>query len=403
MSRDALMKEVLASPDDDTPRMVLADVLSQAGEPQGELIVVQCELANMAPGDPKRAELVRRERALLKTPELAAQEEKIRAKYPVVPVWKRGFISEVKISADWLKKVGSKLFAELPLLDGLDLGGCAKCYGKLIPELARVKTLTIGMGTSEHVAHLDLPAFANLRELTIRGTPIGKAMDDLCAWKTIKPRILRLPKTSIRDPGARTLAKAKLDLDLLDLRENHVSEAAAAELRAAYGDHLALTDEDLGKAPKKPRAPSTKPKREKYWDKLGLPACVAWASARGLNVASKPKWFAEVYLDVKDEPAGQGYWGNKDSRFHVKVQSPEWNVLFCHAGKTSSIRVREEAFDHGGDPWNLKKGLPELEAIGTLLRSLEKKHDLQFKREHAYVRTNITGAKPILRKWALSL
>ncbi len=397
------MKEVLASPDDDTPRMVLADVLTQAGDPQGELIVVQCQLANLGPADPKRPALVRRERALLKKPELAAQEENIRQKYPVVPVWKRGFISEVKISADWLKKVGSKLFAELPFLEGLDVGGCVKCEGKWPPELTRVKTLSIGMGRSEHIPHLDMKELANVRELTIRGSPIGKAMDDLCAWQVIKPRVLRLPKTSIKDPGASTLAKAKLDLDVLDLRENNVSDAAVAELRATYGDRLVMTDADLGKAPKKPRAPSSKPKAEKFWDKLGMPACVAWAAARGLNVAAKPQWFAEVYLDVVDEPARQGYWSDRDTRFHIKVQSPEWSVLFCHANKESYVRVREEAFDHGGDPWKLKAVLPELEAVGTLLRSLEKKTKVQFKREHAYVRTNITGGKPILRAWALSL
>jgi uncharacterized protein (TIGR02996 family) len=259
MSRDALMKEILAAPDDDTPRLVFADVLTQEGDPQGELIVVQCALAKLAPSDPKRAELVKRERALLRKPELVAQDEALRQEFPIVPRWRRGFISEIGISADWLKKLGTKVFAAVPLLDALDLAGCATCDRALLRELARVRTLTIGMGRSEHIAHLDDPAWKNLRELTIRGTPIGKAMVDLCGWKTIKPRVLRLPKTSIKDTGARDLAAAKLDVDILDVRENPIGEEGGAALRSAYGDRLVLTDADIGKAPPaKKQAPAKK-------------------------------------------------------------------------------------------------------------------------------------------------
>jgi uncharacterized protein (TIGR02996 family) len=42
---DALVAAVLAAPDDDGPRLVLADYLIERGDPRGELIVVQCKLA----------------------------------------------------------------------------------------------------------------------------------------------------------------------------------------------------------------------------------------------------------------------------------------------------------------------------------------------------------------------
>lgn len=42
---DALMTAVIAAPDEDAPRMVLADYLIERGDPRGQLIVVQCKLA----------------------------------------------------------------------------------------------------------------------------------------------------------------------------------------------------------------------------------------------------------------------------------------------------------------------------------------------------------------------
>jgi hypothetical protein len=301
------------------------------------------------------------------------------------------------------KNFGAYLLANQPMLEALDVGGCLKCFGKLGPELARMTKLTIGMGRSEHIPHLDLKELKHVRELVLDGTPICKAMDELVAWKTLKPRILRLPKTSIKDSGAKTLAAAKLDLDLLDVRANPIGADGAAALRAAYGDRVWLTDDDAGKPAKPARKPSSKPKQETYWDALGLPACNAWVAARGLAVAGKPKWYADVFLDVRDAPAPEVYWGDRDTRFHLKIASPEWSFLFCHANKTSSVRVRETSFVHGDDDWKLEKQVPSLDAIGAFLAKLEKKHGVKFRREHAFVRTNITGAKPVLRAWVQSL
>ncbi len=44
---DDLFAEILERPDDDAPRLVLADALTAAGDPRGELIVVQCALARL--------------------------------------------------------------------------------------------------------------------------------------------------------------------------------------------------------------------------------------------------------------------------------------------------------------------------------------------------------------------
>lgn len=45
---EALLAEIRAAPDDDAPRLVFADALSDRGDPWGELIVAGCELARLA-------------------------------------------------------------------------------------------------------------------------------------------------------------------------------------------------------------------------------------------------------------------------------------------------------------------------------------------------------------------
>src|SRR5438477_5170948 len=65
MDDDAFLQVVLDRPDDDAPRLVYADWLEERGDPRGEFIRVQCELARLPADDPRRPELEGREKALL--------------------------------------------------------------------------------------------------------------------------------------------------------------------------------------------------------------------------------------------------------------------------------------------------------------------------------------------------
>jgi len=60
-----LLDKILAAPDDDAPRLVWADWLTERGDPRGELIHVQCALAAGRSDGETRAALLARERALL--------------------------------------------------------------------------------------------------------------------------------------------------------------------------------------------------------------------------------------------------------------------------------------------------------------------------------------------------
>src|SRR5690242_16278731 len=63
--RAAFLRAIAANPDDDLPRLVYADWLDEHGEPErAEFIRVQCELARLPKGDPRRPELTARQDAL---------------------------------------------------------------------------------------------------------------------------------------------------------------------------------------------------------------------------------------------------------------------------------------------------------------------------------------------------
>ena len=65
MKNPALEDRIAAAPDDDAPRLVYADWLTERGVPRGEFIALQCELARGVADRERREGLIRRERELL--------------------------------------------------------------------------------------------------------------------------------------------------------------------------------------------------------------------------------------------------------------------------------------------------------------------------------------------------
>jgi uncharacterized protein (TIGR02996 family) len=111
---DAFLASIIESPDDDTPRLVYADWLEEHGQGErAEFIRVQCELATMAEGDPRRAELGARERQLLQWHE----ETWVGPLCPLARSWvfRRGFIDEVWTTARAFSTYAARLFRSAPL------------------------------------------------------------------------------------------------------------------------------------------------------------------------------------------------------------------------------------------------------------------------------------------------
>jgi hypothetical protein len=115
------------------------------------------------------------------------------------------------------------------------------------------------------------------------------------------------------------------------------------------------------------------------------------------------RWYVAIGLDITDEPAQATFDESADSRFHIEIYSEEWGFFFCHAGRASWIRITDLAFVHMRDDYGLLAAAPALPEIGSLLRRLESEHGLQFRRELAYVHTNLINAEPSIRAWVQSL
>src|SRR3954468_11511865 len=61
----AFLRAIIAAPDDDLPRLVYADYLDERGDPRGEFIRLQCELARLPDRSPRQRELLARQTVLL--------------------------------------------------------------------------------------------------------------------------------------------------------------------------------------------------------------------------------------------------------------------------------------------------------------------------------------------------
>ena len=94
---DAFLQDILANPDDDTPRLIYADWLEERGDPRGEFIRVQCRLARMSAGDQRRPPLEQQERELL----TRHQDEWLGSLRPLLAGWsfRRGFLDMVAVPA----------------------------------------------------------------------------------------------------------------------------------------------------------------------------------------------------------------------------------------------------------------------------------------------------------------
>ena len=135
----------------------------------------------------------------------------------------------------------------------------------------------------------------------------------------------------------------------------------------------------------------------------GQLASEAWLHQRGLTAPTAHSWHVEVTLDVRDAPAQRDFDDRKDTRFRIEIYSIEWGFFFCHGGHSSWIRVTDIPVVHGRDDFRLLAMMPPLKDIGGLLRRLEKQHAIAFRREHAYIRTNVPSAEPAIRLWVQSL
>src|SRR5215468_8406464 len=102
---EPFLETILENADDNAPRLVYADWLEEQGDPRGEFIRLQCELARLEDDDGRAGELRDRETSLLNLHGEKWREE--------IPEWarakcefRRGFVEEVTL---WRSDVFSEL------------------------------------------------------------------------------------------------------------------------------------------------------------------------------------------------------------------------------------------------------------------------------------------------------
>lgn len=213
MDFDTLYQEVLARPEDDGARRVLGDFLSEEGDPLGEFIRVQCDLAAKGPRA-NRALRVTEAQLLL---EHGAQWHQRFAPWATEVIFARGFPALAWTTTKWLRQRGTEgqplpevgLVIELerndsgsgletlPLLQRattVELSRALSRYNEGYPRLTSFWKL---LAAAPRLAglHLDelrddddvssllaLPRLGELTELSIRGLRVhGEVVDSLLA------------------------------------------------------------------------------------------------------------------------------------------------------------------------------------------------------------------------------
>ncbi len=196
-------------PNDDGPRLIYADWLDEQGDPRGEFIRVQLALARLPEDDRRRAKLRHVERDLLgRYADLWSEPFRGLA---TGPVFSRGFVEEVKVTARQLLAYPDALFAAGPVshLHLLDLGS------HLVPALALPQLLKLS-GLTVFAQHL--------------GPPLARAVAESPFLANLTE--MRLARNRLGDDGAECVAASPhlANLEVLDLGENELGEAAARAL-----------------------------------------------------------------------------------------------------------------------------------------------------------------------------
>lgn len=236
---EALIRAIAEQPDEDTPRLALADWLDERGGEanvaRAEFIRIQVELAR-APDAAAQAELRRREAELWVLHRHAWRES-----LPDAPGvnWRgfdRGFITtiDVDLMSDFVRHA-PHIFAAVPVQSVRILGAAPPVTAELaaLPELIRLRSL-------------DLTALKTWRRGNKSRNPLTGVLADNDAILLARApgianlRVLRLGGNRVGDPGLRALAASPYlkNLSKLDVTDPPplvaVSEAILIELRRAF-------------------------------------------------------------------------------------------------------------------------------------------------------------------------
>jgi uncharacterized protein (TIGR02996 family) len=240
------LRAIIADPDDDTPRLIYADWLEEQGNPRGEFIRVQCELARSDVPTPRHLQLLDREKQLL---------ARYRKEWDVPLqrlctncIYRRGFLETVRMQTMDFLRHAEELFLAAPV-QGLRLSRPGPWVSLVvrIPWLARVRLLDLGrnrprgyaeaMGDAGVRLLAECPYLRNVTELLLEyhnihnGGAIALAESPYLGELTT----LRLTHNRVAVAGVRALVESPslVRLTTLALSGNQLGNAGAHILASA--------------------------------------------------------------------------------------------------------------------------------------------------------------------------
>lgn len=229
---DAFLQAILEAPDDDGPRLIYADWLEERGDPRGEFIRVQCELAAIDASDLRRQALQAREVELLLTHEDRWRGE-FREWLPIPGcTFRRGFVESLATRMEpflqHIARLGSyTLLHQLEFLDVDKLEEVMTCpFLERVTSLdfSRVQSLNFSAERMDDLALevlLDGPHLKHLTSLNLSNTDVSDA--GIYSAFLEYPRLARLKE--------------------LYLQHTNIGEEIRAALRSVFGDRVHFTDE----------------------------------------------------------------------------------------------------------------------------------------------------------------
>ena len=222
---DELLAAIIAAPDDDAPRLVLADWLSERGDPRGEQIAVEVALARAEEPSAlaaRAAEL----RASIAMPTLAGIDAEFRNS--------RGMIDHATLTIEALLDREAEVLAVAPLLRSIEVTGVnASTVTALLTRswFSRVRSLEMSWYVpGEAVEALaSSPAARGLDRISIHhaNLPVSAFAALGASQHLVGLRVLDLSLSGATDDGVGALLShgGLPSLATLDLRNNRIGTA----------------------------------------------------------------------------------------------------------------------------------------------------------------------------------
>lgn len=129
----------------------------------------------------------------------------------------------------------------------------------------------------------------------------------------------------------------------------------------------------------------------------------AWLSDRGIFAPPNRPWGIQIALGTALQVPPPVFAETIDTRLQITITANEWSYYFAHNGRASRVRVTDLPHADGRDDYQLAPITPPLRQLSGLVRELEQRFKLFFRRHHAAIDTTLAGTEPIIRAWLTTL